>query len=71
MEQKGRSVHVLGVRNGRAKLNAESAAAIADLLSQGRLPREVAAQFGVHRTTVSNIGRGKTWSHITGIGAVS
>jgi hypothetical protein len=42
-----------------AKLSADEIAAI---LRDGRLQREIAAQYGVHQSTISDIKRGETWN---------
>lgn len=44
-----------------AKLSAEDVHQIRGLLSAGALQREVAEQFGITQSNVSNIKRGKSW----------
>jgi hypothetical protein len=56
-----------GSRNPSAKLNEEQVLEIINLLHQGLSAKEVASQFNLERTQVSNIKLGKRWSHITGI----
>ena len=50
-----------GTRHGLAKLNDE---AVRRIRQDTRLHREIAADYGVHKAAVSNIKRGKTWSHV-------
>ena len=53
-----------GERNGSANLSAEQAIAI---LKDSRTCREIAADYGVWKGTVSAIKTGRTWSKITGV----
>lgn len=48
-----------------AKLTTEQVSAIHDLRAQGMLLREIAAQYGVHIMTVSDITRGKAWKNLS------
>lgn len=59
---KGR--HAKGERHGAAKLTDKAVRNIRLLIQAGHLLREVAAQFGVDESTVSNVARGKTWNHV-------
>lgn len=52
-----------GERHGMSKLTAADVQAIR---SSPKFHYEVAAEYGVDRTTVSLIRRGKTWKHVTG-----
>ncbi len=54
-----------GERNGEAKLKLEQVIRIKSLLSQGRMQKRIAAEYGVHKSTVSLIASGKKWSHVT------
>lgn len=44
-----------------AKLNWERAGLIRQRLAQGVLPKDIAAEFGVGRTTISAIKNGQSW----------
>lgn len=53
-----------GSRNGNAKLNEASVRAIKKMLGGGALLREVADEFDVSVTNVSDIKRGRIWSWV-------
>jgi len=51
-----------GERNGRALLNATAAAAIKSRRLSGETLAQLAAEYGVSKTTVSKIATGKLWA---------
>lgn len=53
-----------GQSHHSAKLNNESVSQIKRMLSEGRLPRLIADQFGVNTMSIYRIQRGKAWSHV-------
>ena len=57
--EKGR--HRYGERHGQAKLTEAMAIAI---LIDGRTQEVIAAEYGIHQMTVSDLKRGKTWKHL-------
>lgn len=61
MADRGRSMK--GERNGQTSLTAEAVREIRRRYGVGERQVDLAAAFGVHQGTVSNIVRGKTWSH--------
>lgn len=64
-ERKGRGNQVKGERVAGAKLNEEKVREIKRRgLKRGHSQAEIAAAFGVSRTTVSLILRGETWRHV-------
>lgn len=68
-QRKGRAVtpdHRLALRDGVQKLVADQVVQIRELLAHGRSQRSIAAEFGVHQGTISNIARGKSYGHIDG-----
>ena len=58
---RGRSA--FGERNGKAKLTAELAKKI---FHDERPYPVICAEYGLNKSTVSQIKVGKTWSHVTG-----
>lgn len=54
-----------GEKNGRAKLSEKEVCAIKILLKAGLAHEDIAKEFGVSKPTISDINRGKTWSHVT------
>ena len=56
--QRGESHH-------EAKLTDEKVRKIRRLRADGWLQRDIAAQFGVTRTTVGDVLQGKIWRHVT------
>jgi hypothetical protein len=46
----------------KAILNADQAAAIRSAVASGRLQKDVAQEFGVHKATVQSIVAGRRWS---------
>ena len=57
-EKKGRGNHQTGKYNGNAKLTREKAEAIR---ADTRLHREIAADYGVSRSTITTIKTGAAW----------
>lgn len=53
-----------GPLNGAAKLSVEQVRSVRVLYRSGLTQRKVAGMFGVSDVTVSNIVRGKWWSHV-------
>ncbi len=65
--RRGRLPDQRGEKNPYNKLNADAVRQILDLLSGPSPPRQkdIAAQFGVARTTIGSIKQRKNWAHIT------
>lgn len=61
-KRRGRGGHPSGLRAYHAKLGADEVREIRRLRDAGVRQREVAAQFGVHRSTVQDITTGKTYA---------
>jgi hypothetical protein len=55
---------VPGNRTPGAKITAEDAAKIKELLNSGLTGREIARMYGVHFATISDIRTGKTWKAV-------
>ena len=55
-----------GERNASAVLSSAAVLGIDGHLRAGRKQCDVAAEFGVRRTTVSAIATGRSWAHVTG-----
>lgn len=53
-----------GESNGRSKLTQEEVAAIKGRLSEGAAKRQLAREYGVDRTTIRDIDRGRIWKHV-------
>ena len=53
-----------GENNGRSKLKSNDILKIRKLCIQGSSQKDIAKQFHVHTTTISNIKNNKTWKHI-------
>jgi len=53
--------HLTGETNPSAKLTAADVAEVRHLLHQGATGVELAARFGVSKSTISNIRKGQTW----------
>jgi uncharacterized protein (DUF433 family) len=61
--------HLTGItRLPSARLTPNKVRAIAGRLSGRHKPGAIAEDYGVTASTIRSIGRGATWSHITGIG---
>jgi hypothetical protein len=56
--------HTRGEKNSQAKLTASQVIEVHRMLRLGLTQREIGAHFGVCGTSVSNIKRGKKWSHL-------
>ncbi len=54
-----------GDKHGRSILSSEQVANIKRLLSAGETCRKIGSMFGVGRSTVGEIKRGRTWTHIS------
>jgi hypothetical protein len=52
-----------GRKVGKPKLTHAQVVRIKKRLAKGALQREVAVQFGVHPSAISNIKRGRRWTH--------
>lgn len=63
---KSNKPRVIGEACGSAKLTEVAVRDIVAACDAGEAPADVAARFGVHRRTISDIVRGKTWAHVTG-----
>ncbi len=64
MVSKGRARSPRGVKNKKAKLNE---IAVMEIISDNRSHVKIAKDFGVSQVQVSNIKRGVSWSHISGV----
>lgn len=53
-----------GERTGKAKLTAAHVVAIRSHAALGKLHREIAAWYGVTRTTISSVVARKSWAHV-------
>jgi hypothetical protein len=53
-----------GEAHGSSKLTEDDVRAIRAMAEAGCTHREIAQQYGVHRTAVSQIVRGETWTHV-------
>jgi DNA invertase Pin-like site-specific DNA recombinase len=54
----------VGSRNRNARLDEAQVAVIKARLLAGEEHAPIAAEYGVHRATVSQIARGKSWAHV-------
>lgn len=61
---KGRNREQGGERNSHSVLNQHDVKLIRELREAGALQREIAARFGVHRVTISDILSGRTWAGV-------
>lgn len=61
--EKGRSTK--GERNSHSKLTREVVIKIRRELQNGATPAALAAQYGVHKSTICSIQTGKTWKHVS------
>ena len=61
---RGRQGHPSGTKAYHAKLTSAQAKAIRTLRANGANQREVARQFGVHRSTVQDITQGRTYADV-------
>jgi len=65
MRAKGRQPNTKGKANGAARLSEEQVMQIKTLLREGFYTHEeIGAGFEVNRATISQIARGKNWSHL-------
>ena len=56
-----------GEKNPQSKLTNKDVYDIVEMLSDGVLQQEIADLYGVCHQAISNIARGVTWTHLTGI----
>lgn len=63
MVSRGRQAR--GSRSGSSRLTEREVVEIRARRTDGALQRDLAAEYGVSRTTISQIANGKTWTHIT------
>jgi hypothetical protein len=63
-EQKGRANHAIGERNWNTTLTPTQVKAIKDALAVGASTRGLAAQYGVHRSSIMDIKRGRSYAYI-------
>jgi hypothetical protein len=54
-----------GTRHGMAKVTDEIVRAIRARCAAGEYQRVVAAEYGIHQTTVGDIARGAIWKHVS------
>lgn len=59
---RGRQVQAEGADNGLAKLTDEKVRAIR--AARGKTTKELAAEYGVHRTVIGKIRNGRIWRHL-------
>ena len=55
---------IIGENHSRAKLTERNALDILELRKRGFSLKEIASKFGVDKTTIGDICRGKTWTHL-------
>ena len=60
-----------GSRQGRSRLVEADVVEIVSRLRVGRGVGELAREFGVHQSTISDIKLGRSWAHLVGAGGVS
>ena len=53
-----------GSKSPSSKLNEEKVLEIKRLLRDGKTPKEIAPDFGVHPTTIRKIKDGGSWNHV-------
>lgn len=58
------SSRTIGERSGRALVTADQVLRMRARKAEGESLNKLAADFGIHKTTVSDIVRRKTWAHI-------
>ena len=61
-----RDRHARGSRSGTSKLTERQVVEIRARQAAGELHRVLAAEYGVSRTTITQIVSGKTWRHVSG-----
>ncbi len=64
MDAKGRRKSAIGANNGRSKLTEKDVLTIRSLSNKGIIGTKLAAQFGVHKSTIYEILSGTNWKHI-------
>jgi predicted XRE-type DNA-binding protein len=63
-DRKSKGRYAQGEECPRAKLKSEDINPIRALLRQGVLQKEIARQFGVDQTTISDVACGHIWRHV-------
>lgn len=63
-DAKAKRRHAHGARMGSAKLSEDQAASVRTLREAGYSQAEVGKMFGVARSTIQHIDRGRTWLHL-------
>lgn len=64
MAERGRNRQPKGSKNAKAKIDEHAATEIRRRAMTGESGAKIASDFGVHRSQVSRIKNGKTWSHL-------
>lgn len=67
MIAKGRKAPCHGELNGYAKMDAAKVREVRERLRAGETQCAIADDMGFHQTTVSDIKRGRTWSHVVDV----
>lgn len=65
MREKNR--HAKGRSHGNSKLTDAKAREVVRLSMAGKSQKKIGAMFGVNQTVISEVTRGVTWSHATGL----
>jgi hypothetical protein len=60
----GRHLGQKGESHGRAKLTNDDISKIYDLMAEGQTHKQIAARFGVSRSAIGEISRGRNWAHV-------
>jgi len=63
-DQKGRFNPMIGAKNGNSKLDDKIVTQIKELLRSGITQVAIADKYGISQATVSDIKKGKIWSHV-------
>lgn len=66
MKQRGRSPNNRGSRNPHSKLKEEDVMMIRELFRRGESIKDLAFQYRVTRTAISDVIHGKVWKHLPG-----
>lgn len=64
MEMKGRRRAAIGEKAAKAKLTEDDVRGVFDLYHRGMKLRQIAAHYGVTKTTIDFILAGKSWKHL-------
>ncbi len=62
-ENKGRANHAKGIGHGMTKLSEDQVSTVKGLLGVGVSTRELSRRLNIHRSTIMDIKRGRTWKH--------